>query len=51
MKNLLYIVVVIFMGGWVIGFFVYDAGRIIHILPVIALSALIIKLIQEKRTS
>lgn len=49
MGNLLYIVAVILIIGWAVGFFVYNAGGIIHILIVIAIIAIVFKLIQGKR--
>ena len=49
MGNLLYIVAVILIIAWVIGFFAYSAGGIIHVLLVIAIIAIVIKLIQGKR--
>jgi hypothetical protein len=48
MGNLLYIIAVILIIGWAIGFFAYSAGGIIHILLVIAIIAVIIRLIQGR---
>ncbi|MGQ7946553.1 lmo0937 family membrane protein [Flavobacterium sp. WC2509] len=48
MSNLLYTVAVILVIFWAIGFFAYSAGSIIHILLVIALIAVILRLIQGK---
>jgi hypothetical protein len=39
MGNLLYIIAVILIIGWAIGFFAYSAGGLIHILLIIALIA------------
>jgi len=47
MSNLLYIVAVILLIGWAIGFFAYSAGGIIHILLVIAVIALLLGLIRR----
>ena len=47
MRSLLYIVAVILIIGWLLGFFVYSAGGIIHILLVIAIIALILGVIQR----
>jgi uncharacterized membrane protein YtjA (UPF0391 family) len=47
--NLLYIVAVILIIAWAIGFFAYSAGGIIHVLLVIAIIAIVVKLIQGKR--
>ncbi|HLO43394.1 MAG TPA: lmo0937 family membrane protein [Leadbetterella sp.] len=48
MSNLLYIVAVILVIFWAIGFFAYSAGGIIHVLLVIALIAVILRIIQGK---
>jgi hypothetical protein len=50
MSNLLYIIAVILIIGWAIGFFAYSAGSIIHILLVIAIIAIILRLIQGRRS-
>jgi hypothetical protein len=49
MGNLLYIVAVILIIAWAIGFFAYSVGGIIHILLVIALIAIILRVIQGNR--
>ena len=46
MGNLLYIIAVILVIGWLIGFVGYNAGGLIHILLVIALVAVILRIIQ-----
>lgn len=46
MSNLLYIIAVILIIGWVLGFFIYSAGSIIHILLVIAIIAILIRVIR-----
>lgn len=46
MGNLLYIIAVILIIGWAIGFFAYSAGGIIHILLVIAVIAILLRVIQ-----
>ena len=46
MGNLLYIIAVILVLGWAIGFIGYSAGGIIHILLVIAVIAVILRLIR-----
>lgn len=48
MGNLLYIIAVILVVAWAIGFFAYSAGGIIHILLVIALIAIIFRVIQGR---
>ena len=49
MGNLLYIVAVILIIGWALGFFVYSAGSIIHVLLVIAVIAILIQVINGRR--
>lgn len=49
MGNLLYIIAVILLIAWAIGFVGYNAGGIIHILLVIAVIAVIIRVIQGRR--
>jgi len=46
MSNLLYIIAIILVVGWLLGFFVYSAGHLIHILLVLALIAVIFRLIR-----
>ncbi len=49
MSNLLYLIAVILIIGWVLGFFVYSAGSIIHILLVIAVIAILLNIIRGNR--
>ncbi len=49
MGNLLYIIAVILIIGWILGAFVYSAGSLIHILLVIAVIAILIRLIRGDR--
>jgi hypothetical protein len=46
MGNLLYIIAVILVVGWAIGFLGYHAGGLIHILLVIAIVAVLLRLIR-----
>ncbi len=48
MNRFLYILAVILVIAWAIGFFAYSAGGIVHILLVIALIAVILRIIQGK---
>ena len=48
MGNLLYVIAVILVIGWAIGFIGYGAGGLIHILLVIALIAVILRIIQGR---
>lgn len=45
MGNLLYIIAVVLVIAWLIGFLGYHAGGIIHILLVIAIIAVLLKVI------
>jgi hypothetical protein len=47
MGNLLYIIAVILVISWAIGFLGYHAGGIIHILLVIAIIAVLLKVIRR----
>jgi hypothetical protein len=49
MGNLLYVIAVILLIGWALGFFVYSAGSLIHILLVIAIVAIVFRLIRGER--
>ena len=49
MGNLLYIVAVVLIIAWAVGFFAYSAGSIIHILLVIAVIAIILRVIQGRK--
>jgi hypothetical protein len=49
MGNLLYALAVILIIAWAIGFLGFHVGGIIHILLVIAIIAVIIRIIQGRR--
>lgn len=46
MGNLLYLIAVILVIAWAIGFLGYHAGGVIHILLVIAIIAVLLKVIR-----
>jgi len=48
MGNLLYIIAVILIIAWLIGFIGYEAGGIIHVLLVIAVIAILLRVIQGR---
>ena len=48
MGNLLYLIAVILVICWAIGYFAYDAGGIIHVLLVIAVIAIILRVIRRE---
>jgi len=45
MRDLLYVVAVILVIGWAIGFFAYNVGAIIHILLILAIISILFRLI------
>jgi Family of unknown function (DUF5670) len=47
MRSLLYLIAVILLIGWILGFFVYSAGGVIHILLVIAIISLLLGVIRR----
>lgn len=49
MGNFLYIVAVILLVLWAIGFLGYGAGYFIHVLLVVAIIAVLIRIIQGRR--
>jgi hypothetical protein len=49
MGNLLNTIAVILIIGWLIGFIGYGAGGLIHLLLVIAIVAVLLRVIQGKR--
>lgn len=51
MQNILYTIALILILFWVIGFLGYNAGGLIHILLVIALIAVILRLIKRNSKS
>jgi hypothetical protein len=50
-SNLLYVVAIILICIWAAVFFAYHAGNVIHILLVVALIAILLRLIREKKTN
>jgi hypothetical protein len=46
---MLYIIAVILIIGWLLGFFVFNVGSLIHVLLVIAIIAIILRLIRGDR--
>jgi hypothetical protein len=49
MGNLLYIIAIILVIGWALGFFYFSAGNLIHILLVMAIIALLLRLIRGRK--
>ena len=48
MGNLLYLIAVVLIIAWAIGFFAYSAGAIIHVLLVIAIVSVLLNLIRGR---
>jgi hypothetical protein len=49
MGNLLYVIAVVLIIGWLIGFVGYNAGGLIHILLVIAIIVILLRVIQGRK--
>ena len=49
MSDLLYVIAVILIIGWLLGAFVFNVGSIIHVLLVIAVVAILLRLIRGRR--
>lgn len=49
MGNLLYIIAVILIIAWLIGFVGFHVGSLIHILLVLAIIAVLVRVIQGRR--
>ncbi|CAN5527863.1 hypothetical protein BH11BAC1_BH11BAC1_25470 [soil metagenome] len=49
MGNLLYVIAVVLIIVWAIGFLGYAAGGLIHLLLVIAIIAILLRVIQGKK--
>ena len=47
MRSLLYVIAVILVIGWVLGFFVWSASGLIHILLILAVIALLLGIIRR----
>lgn len=45
---MLYLIAIILLIGWLLGFFVFSAGSLIHVLLVIAIIAIILRLIRGR---
>jgi len=49
MGNLLYVIAVILVISWAVGFIGFNIGGVIHILLVLAIVAILLRLIQGRR--
>jgi hypothetical protein len=50
MGNLLYLIAVVLIIFWLLGFYVYSAGALIHILLVLAIIAILFQVIKGGKT-
>jgi Ca2+-dependent lipid-binding protein len=48
MSDILYILAVILIIGWLLGYFVFSVGAIIHVLLVVAVIAILLRLIRGR---
>jgi hypothetical protein len=49
MRDALYIVAIILIIAWALGFFAFHVGGLIHVLLVIAIIAVLVRVIQGRR--
>jgi hypothetical protein len=49
MRNLLYVIAIILIIAWSIGFIGYSEGGIIHVLLIAAIIAVILRVIQDRK--
>lgn len=49
MRGLLYIIAVILVIGWLVGFFAFSVGNLIHILLIFAIISVFISIIRGRR--
>jgi hypothetical protein len=49
MGNILYFIALLFIVGWLLGFFVFHAGAFIHLLLIIGIILIIVRVIQGKK--
>ena len=47
MRSILYVIAVVLLIGWLLGFFVYSATGIIHILLVLAIVSILLAVIRR----
>jgi len=46
---MLYLIAIILIIGWLLGFFIFSVGGLIHILLVIAIIAILLRIIQGRK--
>lgn len=47
MRSILYVVAVVLIIGWLLGFFVYSASGLIHILLILAIVSILLAVIRR----
>jgi hypothetical protein len=47
MRSILYVIAVVLLIGWLLGFFVYSATGVIHILLVLAIVSILLAVIRR----
>jgi len=47
MRSILYVIAVVLLIGWLLGFFVYSASGVIHILLVLAIVSILLAVIRR----
>jgi len=47
MRTVLYVIAIILVLGWILGFFAFNAGQLIHALLVLAVISLLLALIRK----
>jgi len=48
MSTFLYVIAILLVIGWALGFFAFHAGHLIHILLVLAIIAIIVRIIRGR---
>lgn len=46
---MLYLIAIILIIGWLLGFFIFSLGGLIHVLLVIAIIAILLRIIQGRK--
>lgn len=49
MRDLIWLIIVILIIAWLLGYFAFDVGNLIHILLVIAVIVILYKLLTNRR--
>lgn len=48
MRDILYVIAVLLVLGWALGFFIYGVGSLIHLLLVLAVIAVLLRIIRGR---